>query len=177
MIDQNGYRANVGIILTNQDRKVFWAKRIGQNAWQFPQGGVDAAETPEEAMYRELREETGLLPEHVDVVGCTRRWLHYDLPKKYVRKEQKPLCIGQKQIWFLLRFVGDESDVDFAATNHPEFDQFEWVDYWQPSREVIYFKRDVYRRALKELAPLVGVKMARHPSRRRRGVPGRSRRA
>lgn len=155
MIDCDGYRANVGIILSNNDGRVFWARRIGQNAWQFPQGGIDKAESPEEAMYRELKEETGLNPDDVDVLGCTREWLRYRLPKRYVRRNQTPLCIGQKQIWYMLRMLGSESAVDLANSPTPEFDHWCWVDYWEPSKKVIFFKRKVYKRALTELQPLL----------------------
>ncbi len=155
MIDCDGYRANVGIILSNNEGQVFWARRVGQDAWQFPQGGIDHAESPEEAMYRELKEETGLSPGDVDVLGCTREWLKYRLPKRYVRRNQKPLCIGQKQIWYMLRMMGNETAVDLANSIKPEFDHWCWVDYWEPSRQVIFFKRKVYKRALTELEPLL----------------------
>ena len=155
MIDENGYRANVGIILSNDEGRVFWARRIGQDAWQFPQGGIDRAESPEEAMYRELREETGLEPDHVELLGCTRTWLKYRLPKRYVRRNQRPLCIGQKQIWYMLRMLGDETSVKLDASPKPEFDHWRWVEYWEPSRQVIFFKREVYERALTELEPLL----------------------
>ncbi len=156
MIDTDGYRLNVGIILSNEQGQVFWARRIGQDAWQFPQGGIDNEETPEEAMYRELKEETGLNPEHVDVLGCTTDWLKYKLPKRYVRRNQTPVCIGQKQIWYMLRMTGCESAVDLAQGDKPEFDHWCWVDYWEPSKRVIFFKRKVYKLALKELEPLLG---------------------
>lgn len=156
MIDSEGYRANVGIILSNHSGRVFWARRCGQEAWQFPQGGIKEYETPEQAMYRELYEETGLSASHVELIGCTGRWLRYNLPQRYIRRYQKPLCVGQKQIWFLLKMSCDESRVDLAATETPEFDSWQWVDYWLPPKRVIYFKRDVYKRALTELAPLIG---------------------
>jgi len=155
MIDEEGYRANVGIILSNDEGRVFWARRIGQDAWQFPQGGIDRSESPEEAMFRELREETGLAPDHVEVLGCTRTWLKYRLPKRYVRRNQTPLCIGQKQIWYMLRMLGDETSFDLAASPKPEFDHWRWVEYWAPSKEVIFFKRQVYEKALAELEPLL----------------------
>lgn len=145
----------MGIILCNGERRLFWAKRIGQQAWQFPQGGIRRDETPEQALYRELEEETGLRTHHVEVVGSTREWLRYRLPKHLIRRRSNPVCIGQKQIWFLLRLVGDESCVRLDAAADPEFDAWRWVDYWQPTREVVFFKRQVYRRALKELAPLI----------------------
>ena len=168
MIDSEGYRANVGIILSNGAGKVFLARRCGQNAWQFPQGGIDEHESPEEAMYRELYEETGLSPEHVELMGCTQRWLRYDLPDRYVRRHQKPLCIGQKQIWFMLKMVCEEGCVNLAMTNHPEFDHWRWVNYWLPVRKVIYFKRRVYREALKELRPLVADSWPARPGGKKR---------
>lgn len=165
MIDKDGYRANVGIVVCNFDGRVFWGKRQGQHSWQFPQGGIDHGETAEEAMYRELHEETGLRPEDVEIVGCTSGWLHYRLPKHMIRRNSSPVCIGQKQRWFLLHLVSDDSRFDLRCTEKPEFDGWRWVDYWEPTREVVYFKRNVYKRALKELAPVL--KRAR--LKRRRG--------
>ncbi|WP_348760332.1 RNA pyrophosphohydrolase [uncultured Salinisphaera sp.] len=153
MIDAQGYRANVGIILSNGSGQVFWAKRIGQQSWQFPQGGIRRGEQPEAALYRELEEEVGLRPEHVEIIGATRSWLRYRLPKRYIRRHSQPLCIGQKQKWFMLQLVADESCVRFDASAKPEFDGYRWVDYWHPVSEVVFFKRHVYRRALDELAP------------------------
>ncbi len=155
IIDSEGFRANVGIILCNAEGKLFWARRIGQDAWQFPQGGIQTEESPEEALYRELEEETGLLPEHVELLGCTRRWLRYRLPRHLVRRRSRPLCIGQKQRWFLLRLVADETLVRLDKSGHPEFDHWCWIDYWTPVREVVSFKRGVYRQALAELEPLL----------------------
>jgi len=160
MIDEEGYRANVGIILCNDDGRLFWARRIGQDAWQFPQGGIDRAESPEQAMFRELREETGLRDQDVEVLGCTREWLRYRLPRRFVRRNQTPLCIGQKQIWYLLRMLGDETAVDLGASQKPEFDHWRWVEYWAPSKEVVFFKREVYERALAELEPLLSCRTA-----------------
>lgn len=151
MIDHEGYRPNVGIILSNRKGQVFWARRIGQDAWQFPQGGINERETPEEAMYRELKEETGLRPADVQIMGVTRNWLKYKLPPRYIRKNQHPVCIGQKQMWFMLRMVCNETAVNLKYTDKPEFDNWRWVDYWLPSKQVIFFKRRVYREALNEL--------------------------
>ncbi len=151
MIDLDGYRPNVGIILSNREGQVFWAKRIGQNAWQFPQGGINKNESPEQAMYRELREEVGLLPEHVEMMASTTSWLRYRLPKHLIRRGSRPLCIGQKQRWFLLRMDCSEEHVCFDTTGSPEFDHWRWVDYWHPVDEVVFFKRKVYQLALKEL--------------------------
>ncbi len=134
---------------------MLWARRINQNAWQFPQGGIRSHETPEQALYRELDEEVGLQPQHVDIMGCTRGWLRYRLPERYIRRNTHPLCIGQKQVWFMLRLIGSEQDVCLDGSEIPEFDRWRWVNYWQPLREVVSFKRNVYKRALRELAPLV----------------------
>ncbi|MGD2076300.1 MAG: RNA pyrophosphohydrolase [Gammaproteobacteria bacterium] len=155
MIDSDGYRPNVGIILTNREGKLLWARRIRQDAWQFPQGGIRRRETPDEAMYRELAEEIGLEPEHVSVLGATRGWLRYRLPERFIRRHQKPMCIGQKQRWYMLRLIGAERHVRLDRCDRPEFDNWRWVDYWQPIEEVVAFKRTVYKKALRELAPLI----------------------
>ena len=154
VIDANGFRANVGIILLNEKGRVFWGRRSGMDAWQFPQGGIKPEESAERAMYRELREEVGLEPHHVEVLGCTRQWLRYRLPKRFIRYHQKPICIGQKQIWYILRLAAEEGAVDLESSHHPEFADWCWVSYWRPLRDVVFFKRQVYRRALVELAPL-----------------------
>jgi len=154
VIDPDGYRPNVGIVLLRDDGHVFWARRAFRDGWQFPQGGMRSDETPLEAMYRELHEETGLRPEHVQVLGATPGWLRYRLPRRYVRHNEKPLCIGQKQVWFLLRFLGDESQVRLDLTDKPEFDLWRWVDFWYPAAHVVQFKRSVYEQALRHLAPL-----------------------
>lgn len=155
-IDADGFRANVGIILVDDDRRLFWGRRVGKRGWQFPQGGLDPEESAEDALYRELHEEVGLSPEQVELLGSTRGWLRYRLPRRFRRRNSHPVCVGQKQRWFVLRLLGDESDLRFDATGSPEFDDWRWVDdYWSPAREVIYFKRQVYARALVELAPVV----------------------
>ncbi len=154
-IDKHGFRLNVGIILCNQERKVLWARRVGQQAWQFPQGGIRPNETPEQAMYRELKEEIGLDPGHVRLIGSTQNWLHYRLPKHMIRYGRKPLCIGQKQLWYILELLGDDSDIRLNLSGKPEFDGWRWVDYWFPLQQVVSFKREVYRSALSELEPLL----------------------
>ena len=156
MVDADGFRPNVGIIVTNDDGRVLWARRIGQTGWQFPQGGIDDDESPEEALYRELQEEIGLTRDAVEVLGVTRGWLRYRLPRKLLRRRDSgKRFIGQKQKWFLLRMLGNDEDVRMDHTASPEFDHWEWVSYWYPLSQVVPFKREVYRRALKELAPLI----------------------
>ena len=139
-------------MLANDQGQVLWARRVGgRNAWQFPQGGIRSGESPEEALYRELHEEVGLAPEAVEILGCTQGWLRYRLPQRYIRRDQNPVCIGQKQKWFLLRMLEDDSAVRLDLNAQPEFDHWQWVSYWYPLNQVIEFKREVYRRAMKEL--------------------------
>ena len=138
MIDPDGFRPNVGIILTNSDDQLLWARRIRQDAWQFPQGGIRAEETPEQAMYRELSEEIGLRPQHVTLLGATRGWLRYRLPERFIRRHQKPVCVGQKQVWFMLRLIGQERHVRLDLSDKPEFDNWRWVDYWHPLHEILH---------------------------------------
>jgi putative (di)nucleoside polyphosphate hydrolase len=154
VIDSSGYRANVGIVLLLGPGEVFLGRRTGGKGWQFPQGGVREGEQLEEAVYRELHEEIGLERSNVQIVGHTSHWLRYRLPARFVRRHQQPVCIGQKQRWFLLRLLQEQPQFDFARTSEPEFDAWRWASFWEPVREVIYFKRPVYARALKELAPL-----------------------
>ena len=153
-IDEEGFRANVGIILIDGAARVLIAGRRGRGGWQFPQGGIRPDEQAETAMFRELHEEVGLEPGDVDVVGATEGWLRYRLPDRFIRREQTPLCIGQKQRWFLLHLACGAERVRFDCSAEPEFDRCRWVDYWRPVKEVVYFKRPVYVRALTELAPL-----------------------
>src|SRR3954464_5873636 len=159
MLDKEGYRPNVGIILANPRNEVFWGKRVHQHAWQFPQGGIQHGETPVQAMYRELEEEIGLARAHVRILGRTRDWLRYEVPEKWsknAREDAAPSGArhpyrGQKQIWFLLRMAGRDCDGKLRGSGHPEFDAWRWHDYWVPVDAVIEFKRDVYRQALIEL--------------------------
>ena len=163
MLDREGYRPNVGIILCNAKNEVFWGKRIREHSWQFPQGGIKRGETPEEAMYRELYEEVGLRPEHVRILGRTKGWLRYEVPTHWIKREWRGSYKGQKQIWFLLRLSGRDSDICLRATNKPEFDAWRWNDYWIPLDAVIEFKRMVYEQALNELVRFVDLdRRAKH---------------
>jgi putative (di)nucleoside polyphosphate hydrolase len=150
-IDKDGFRANVGIVLMRATGELFLGGRVGGRGWQFPQGGVNRGEGLEAALFRELHEEIGLAPADVEVLGSTRGWLRYRLPRQYVRDR----CIGQKQRWFLLKLTGAESSLRFDATRQPEFDRWRWSDFWTPVREVVYFKRRVYVRALHELGLII----------------------
>lgn len=154
IFDAQGYRFNVGIVLLDRCNRVFWGKRSGQNSWQFPQGGINAGESSEQAMWRELFEETGLTRNNVTLIGQTQDWLYYRLPVRYRRRRRPGVvqCIGQKQKWFLLRLESEDSAVNLHASDLPaEFDNWCWVDYYLPPNEVVHFKRKVYRQALDEL--------------------------
>lgn len=156
MIDEDGYRLNVGMVLCNDQNKLFWGKRAAKsNGWQFPQGGVKENELPIDAMYREISEELGLGPNDLDIIGETKEWHTYDLPEQYRRYYSKPLCIGQKQRWYLLRLVGPESCIRLDATRHPEFTEYKWVDFWYAVDHIIDFKQDIYRTMLTEFEPLL----------------------
>ena len=158
LVDADGFRPNVGIVVANDRAQVLWARRVGgRDAWQFPQGGIGPSETPEEALYRELYEEVGLERDAVEVVARTRGWLRYRLPERLRRRDSSPSFIGQKQKWFLLRMVGDDREVRVAVSDRPEFDAWRWVSYWYPVGQVVAFKQQVYRRALAELAPHLAV--------------------
>jgi len=143
--------------VANNRGEVLWARRVGgSNAWQFPQGGINEGESPEQALFRELEEEVGLTADDVEILGRTRGWLRYRLPKQFIRAGQKPVCIGQKQKWFLLRILSDDDAVSLNRNQKPEFDHWQWVSYWYPLNEVVSFKREVYRKAMKELAVPLG---------------------
>jgi len=153
---KDGYRPNVGIILSNNYGRVLWARRTKHDGWQFPQGGIEPRETVLEAAHRELFEEIGVPSTHVELVGNTTTWLHYDLPRRFRSNHLRRNPIrGQKQVWFLFRFLGTDTDVCLDASHSPEFDKWKWVDYWEPANHIVDFKRQVYKKALKELEPFL----------------------
>jgi len=165
VIDREGFRPNVGIVICNDADQVLWGRRInGKDSWQFPQGGMHQDESPEQAMYRELEEEVGLQPDTVKILGRTQGWLRYRLPKRFIRRSESPVCIGQKQIWFLLRLTADETAIRLDAHDAPEFDHWRWVSYWYPVTAVVDFKQTVYRQALSQL---VGQLSPKTPSKRK----------
>ncbi len=153
-IDNAGYRPNVGLIVCNHLGQLLWARRVHRDGWQFPQGGVEQRESPREAAYRELYEEVGLYPHQVRLLGTTERWYRYDVPMRSSLRRTGGFR-GQKQRWFLFHLTGEETDICFDRCDKPEFDSWQWVDYWHPLDHIIDFKRDVYREALSELAPLI----------------------
>jgi putative (di)nucleoside polyphosphate hydrolase len=155
VIDPDGFRINIGIVLSADDGRLFLGRRARGRGWQFPQGGVGRGETLEESLFRELQEEIGLVAADVRILGRTRHWLRYRLPPRFVRHDMRPLCVGQKQHWFLLQLRQAPAAFRFDATSEPEFDHWRWVEYWQPIREVVYFKRAVYTRVLHEFGPVV----------------------
>lgn len=168
VIDKAGYRLNVGIVLVNGSGRVFWGRRSGHDAWQFPQGGLHAGESVLQAMYRELHEEIGLEREDVEVLGVTKRWLKYRLPKQYLRHGATPMVIGQKQKWFLLRLKTSDQKIRLDLSDSPEFDSFRWIDFLEPQDQVIFFKRQVYMLALGELQPLIKARRTKYfPPRKR----------
>lgn len=155
MIDNNGYRLNVGIVLCNTNGQVFLAKRYKQHFWQFPQGGINTGETPEEAMYRELFEEIGLNYRDVCILSSIGDWLHYKLPKQLIRWKIQPVCVGQKQKWFLLRLLSKDTHINISIGKYYTFDTWRWVSLWYPLRRVVFFKRNVYRTVIKEFVKVI----------------------
>lgn len=154
VIDREGFRINVGIVLVNSDGLLFLGKRAGQDdSWQFPQGGILPCESLEEALFRELNEEVGLTDKDVQVVDQVKHWVYYRLPKQYVRYNSHPVCIGQKQKWFLLRMLKDDSIISLDQYPSPEFDGWQWVDQEEPIKRVVDFKRHVYREVMEAFEP------------------------
>jgi putative (di)nucleoside polyphosphate hydrolase len=148
------YRPCAGLMVINDQGKVFVARRIDTDAdaWQMPQGGIDKGEQPQQAALRELEEEIGTAKAHI--IGESRDWLHYDLPDHLIGKVWKGKYRGQKQKWFLLRFTGQDSDINIA-TKHPEFSAWKWMDLADVPRFIVPFKRDIYTAICSEFAPLV----------------------
>ena len=156
MLDQAGYRPNVGMILVNSQNQVFWGKRKNENSWQFPQGGIAPRESLEETLFRELHEELGLTSNLVSIISRTQQWLYYDVPCKYT-KNSKSHYRGQKQIWFLLKFLGKDHEINLRASRVQEFDAWCWTNYWGTKDLVVDFKQEVYIKALNELAVHIGM--------------------
>lgn len=152
----DGYRPNIGIVLMNRFGKVLWARRSSRDGWQFPQGGIKRNESLEDALFRELYEEVGLVDHQVDMLAHTSDWLRYDLPRNYRRRVPQRGTTrfrGQKQIWCLLAMLDDDSEVCLSATKKPEFDKWIWADWWFAVQQIVDFKRPVYESVWSELNP------------------------
>lgn len=146
------YRPGVGVLLINREGRVFVGRRIdmpaGMAAWQMPQGGIDPGETPREAALRELKEEVGT--DRAEILGETQGWLHYDLPADLANNSWDGRYRGQRQKWFAMRFTGEDSDIDPAAADEPEFDAWEWVAPERLPELIVPFKRRLYLAVLDE---------------------------
>tara|TARA_B100001057_G_scaffold224669_2_gene224971 strand:+ start:8595 stop:9089 length:495 start_codon:yes stop_codon:yes gene_type:complete len=148
------YRKGVGIIIVNHSGQFFLGKRIGAEAWQFPQGGIDEGESTKEALFRELHEETGLLQDKVEIVDVSRKWLVYHIPHVFQRSNKK--YDGAMQKWFLLKFNGDDDkDINLNASEHAEFDAWKWADRNTAIKSVIKFKKKVYESILQEFSDIL----------------------
>jgi putative (di)nucleoside polyphosphate hydrolase len=151
--DDQLYRRSVGVMLLNREGKVFVGARIDNTdeAWQMPQGGIDKGEEPWATALRELEEETGIPPHLVErIADCPER-MKYDLSEELRGKLWGGKWIGQDQDWYLCRFLGRDSDVNIA-TKHPEFREWKWIEPAQLPELIVPFKRDLYRRLLREFA-------------------------
>ena len=150
------YRDCVGVMLVNAEGRIFAGQRIDTEAaaWQMPQGGIDPGETPHDAALRELHEETGIAPGKVRIEAETRDWVRYDLPHEIVPRIWKGRFKGQRQKWVLMRFLGDDGDIDID-TDHPEFSQWRWLDPSDLPARIVPFKRAVYETVLAEFAPRI----------------------
>lgn len=144
------YRAGVGMMVLNRENKVLIAKRLRpseKTAWQMPQGGIDPGETPENAALRELEEEIGT--NHVEIIAETNQWYFYDLPPHLVGRLWNGDYRGQKQKWFLMRFLGDDGEINLE-THHPEFSDWRWIPIEDLLSYVVSFKRNTYEKVIRE---------------------------
>jgi putative (di)nucleoside polyphosphate hydrolase len=151
------YRPAAGIMLINHEGKVWVGQRIDNTleAWQMPQGGLDPGEDAETGALRELEEETGISADLVEIIACSPREFLYDLPADMVGRLWKGKYRGQRQTWFLMRFLGRDADVDLE-TEHPEFRAWQWLEPARLPDMIVPFKRQLYTDVLAEFASLIG---------------------
>lgn len=162
-IDQNSakpdylYRSGVGIMIINAQKQIFVGKRIDNNsdAWQMPQGGIDVNENEDDAMLRELKEETGINANQVRVINKSRGHYYYNLPYKLQKKFWGGKYLGQKQRWYLIEFIGDDSAVNIS-TEDPEFSEWKWVSQKEIVSHIVSFKRELYEDVMLEFAQFLG---------------------
>jgi len=149
------YRPCVGVMLLNRHNKVFVGQRIDatMEAWQMPQGGIDDGEDFEQTAFRELQEEIGT--NNAEIIARSKDWLYYDLPNDIIGKVWGGKFRGQKQIWFLMRFLGQDSDIDLDYY-HPEFKAWKWVEVAEVPKLIVPFKRDLYQAIVREFQPFLG---------------------
>lgn len=147
------YRSGVGILIMNKEKKIFVGKRIDNHsdAWQMPQGGIDANENEDDAMLRELREETGILPQYVKIIAKSSEYLYYNLPYKLQKKFWGGKYLGQRQRWYLLSFVGDDSVININSED-PEFSEWKWVSRQEIIGKIVAFKKQLYEDVLAEFS-------------------------
>ena len=152
------YRKSVGLVLVNRENLLFWGRRFPQQQqnWQFPQGGIERGERAEAALYRELREETGLQASDVELLGQSRGWHSYQIPPEMRDKSKFPSSmIGQRQRWFLLRLTSDDNQIDLNVSEAPEFSDWRWIHAGEAVKEIVYFKRALYRNVIEEFSSVV----------------------
>ena len=157
MIELSAYRPNVGVVLFHPDGRVWLGRRAqtpGPYNWQFPQGGVDDGEDLEAAALRELAEETGV--RSTSPLGRTQGWLTYDFPADHSGSKIAKGWRGQRQVWFALRFEGQDSEIDLQAHGHPEFDAWRWGDLEEAPALVVPFKRPTYEAVVEAFRSLAG---------------------
>lgn len=152
-MELNNYRPGVGACIFNKDNKVFVAERLDiPGAWQLVQGGIDAGEDPDIALYRELLEETGIQKENLELLAKSKEWITYKFPQDAGFFKGK--YIGQKQLWYALRFLGADKDINLNHTHHPEFSRFKWVDLAEIEQFAVDFKKELYHKIINEFKDL-----------------------